>query len=70
MAWNDVKIMKGPELERQLGTLREQLRDARFRVSQGQLKDVRQVRSLKKDIARMLTRLKQLESQPAKPVKA
>lgn len=46
--------------------MREQLRSARFRVSQGQLKDVRQVRSLKRDIARAQTKLQQLSVTPKK----
>lgn len=67
MAWSEIKGKSTPELERQLATLREQLRDARFRVSHGQLKDVRQLRSIKRDIARLLTRLQQVSSS-IKPV--
>ena len=62
MPWSEIKSKAAPELQRQLAALREQLRDARFRVSQSQLKDVRQVRSLKRDIARHLTKLQQLSA--------
>ena len=60
MAWSEIKMKAAPELHRQLAALREELRDARFRVNQGQLKNVRHVRSLKRDIARHLTKLQHL----------
>lgn len=68
MAWAEIKNKGGVEAQRELGVLREQLRDARFRVSQGQLPNVRQVRSLKRDIARHMTKLQQLSVTP-KPTK-
>lgn len=60
MAWSDITTKAAPELQRQLGVLREELRDARFRVNQGQLKNVRHIRVLKRDIARHLTKLQHL----------
>lgn len=46
------------ELHRELGRLREQLRDRRFKVVHGQQTDVRELRELKRAIARHLTALK------------
>ena len=49
------------ELQRQLAGLREQLRARRFKVAEGQEKDVRSIRELKLDIAQILTRLRQIK---------
>lgn len=50
-------------LQRELAHLREELRDVRFRVSQNQHKDVREVRTKKKMIARLLS---EINSRPNK----
>ncbi|MBI5466878.1 MAG: 50S ribosomal protein L29 [Candidatus Kerfeldbacteria bacterium] len=63
MDWNELKQKSASELQRLLQTTREQLRDRRFKVAQGQHKDVREVRELKHDIARLMTRIKQVEHQ-------
>lgn len=44
-----------PELSKLAGELREELRDLRFKVSQRQLKDVRRIREVKRDLARIET---------------
>lgn len=44
-------------LKRDLAHLREELRELRFRVSQNQHKDVRDVREKKRAIARLLTEI-------------
>lgn len=49
-----------PELQRQLANLREQLRSRRFKVTQGQHKDVREIREMRQAIAQILTRLRQI----------
>jgi ribosomal protein L29 len=50
--------LKSPkELQRELGRLREQLRDKRFKISQGQNPHVRELRVLKRSIAQILTKL-------------
>lgn len=49
------------ELQKQLKLLREQWRELRFKVASKQHKDVRDVRDIKKDIARTLTVLKEKE---------
>lgn len=47
---------KGPaELNRLKAELREELRDLRFKVTQRQLKDVRRLREVKREIARVET---------------
>ncbi len=55
--------MKGPsELQKMLAAAREELRDLRFRVAADQHKDIREIRSLRRRIARILTVL-----QPSAP---
>jgi len=46
-------------LEKETNELREKLRALRFLVVQGRLKKVREVRQAKKDIAKILTILKE-----------
>lgn len=58
MEIQELKTMSRPDLERELGRLREQRRELRFRISQNQEKRVRQARVLRQDIARILTVLK------------
>ena len=60
MDFKELRQKSVPELQRLLAAWREQLRDKRFRVAQGQHKDVREIRELKRDIARVLTQLRQL----------
>lgn len=47
------------ELKRLLSSERERLRDLRFRVNAGQLKNVRDIRHCRSTIAQVLTLLKQ-----------
>jgi ribosomal protein L29 len=60
MNYKELKPKTAPELQRELARLRESLRQLRFKVAQGQHKDVRELRELKHDIARILTRLGEL----------
>jgi ribosomal protein L29 len=60
MKFSDIKNKSVAELNRELIQLRANLRDRRFKVAQGQHKDVREIRELKTDIARILTHLKAL----------
>lgn len=46
------------ELKKLLPELRERLRALRFDLASGKVKNVREVRMIKKDIARVLTLLK------------
>ena len=47
------------ELQALLSEKRERLRQLRFNISSGKVKNVREIRMIKKDIARILTLLKQ-----------
>jgi large subunit ribosomal protein L29 len=47
------------ELQKFLADSREKLRQLRFDLSAGKVKNVREVRKIKKDIAKVLTLLKQ-----------
>ena len=63
-ALKELKKRSDKELGRILEESREALRDMRFKVSQRQLKKVRDVRKTKRYIARILTILK--ERKPAR----
>ena len=52
------------ELKEILGKKREKLRQLRFDLASGKVKNVREIRMLKKDIARILTILKDERIQP------
>ncbi len=54
----DLKKMKKEELGRFLTEKREKLRQFKFDLSAGKVKDVREIRETRKDIARILTILK------------
>lgn len=47
------------ELQRILQEKREKLREFRFNLAAGKVKNIREIRETKKDIARILTLLKQ-----------
>lgn len=49
------------ELQKLLQDSRERLRQLRFDLASGKVKNVREIRELKKDIARILTILKTLK---------
>lgn len=49
-----------PELEKLLSDNREKLRALRFDLTAGKVKNVREVRAIKKDIARILTVFNQI----------
>lgn len=53
--FTELKEKKETELRKLLAEDREKLRDLRFRVSQAQMKDVREIRALRIRIARILT---------------
>jgi large subunit ribosomal protein L29 len=52
-----LRMSKG-ELERVLAEKRERLRQLRFDLAAGKVKNVREIREIKKDIARILTLLR------------
>jgi large subunit ribosomal protein L29 len=45
------------DLKKQMNDAREKLRQIRFELASGKVKDVREIREIKKDIARMMTLL-------------
>lgn len=55
MKVEDIRRKKEPELAKDLKDLREKLRDLRFNLASGKVKDIREVRAVKRDIARILT---------------
>lgn len=55
----EIRKKEAPELKRLLAAEREHVRDLRFRVSAGQLKNVRDIRQTRALIARLLTVLKE-----------
>lgn len=58
METSDLKNKNEKDLQELLAQKRDLLRELRFKVSEKQLKDVRQIREIKKDIARVLTFLR------------
>lgn len=59
MDLKDLSTKSETELHKILAEQREKLRDLRFKDSRRQLKNVREIRLIKKDIARILTLLNQ-----------
>jgi ribosomal protein L29 len=55
----ELKLKSEAELQRLLASNREKLRDLRFKVSQNQFKNIREIRQLKKKIAKILTLINQ-----------
>ena len=55
----ELKLKPVIELQKLLALDREKLRDLRFKVSQNQLKNVREIRNIKKRIAQILTFMSQ-----------
>lgn len=54
----ELKDKTKEEMTARLNILRETLRELRFRVSTAELKNVREIRKLKKEVAQLLTCLK------------
>jgi len=51
----EIKRKPGQELQKNLMELREKLRQLRFDLAAGKVKNIREIRMIKKDIARILT---------------
>jgi len=60
MKINELSVKTKEELKNLLGEKREELRGLRFKISTREIKGVRQMREVKKTIARILTLLKGL----------
>ena len=59
MEISELKQKSKDELKKILQDLRERLRQLRFDLAAGKVKNVREIRKIKKEIARILTLLKQ-----------
>ena len=59
MKTSEIRQRSEVELEEILGKKREKLRQFRFDLASGKVKNVREIRILKKDIARILTILQE-----------
>jgi len=55
----EIRKKSGLELEKLLGELRRKLRALRFDLVSGKVKNIREIRKIKKNIARILTILKE-----------
>jgi len=55
----ELRNKKTSELHATLAELRNQLREYKFKVHEGQLKTVDKIKKIKKDIARVLTVIKE-----------
>lgn len=55
----ELKLKSESELQKMLVSGREKLREMRFKVSQNQLKNLREIRDLKKRNAKILTLINQ-----------
>lgn len=62
MKAKELKQKSEKELQRLLQEDREKLRQLRFDLSAGKVKNVREIRKIKKDIARILTTLCQKDN--------
>jgi ribosomal protein L29 len=51
----ELKLKSASELQKLLSSGREKLREMRFKVSQNQLKNIREIRAQKKKIAKIIT---------------
>lgn len=63
MKIGDIRKKEKEELERSVGDLRKRLADLRFKFSSNKLKNVKEISNVKKDIARILTIIKENDSQ-------
>lgn len=55
----ELKLKSAVELQKILSASREKLRELNFKVSQNQLKNVREIRNLRKKIAKVITLINQ-----------
>ena len=65
MKAKELKNKDRKELEKMLGDLKKKLSDARFNVSGNKLKNVKEFGNMKRDVARILTMIKELEKKHA-----
>jgi len=63
--FKELKLKSVNELHKMLASNREKLRDLRFKVSQNQLKNIREMREVKKRISKILTLINQKTKEQA-----
>ena len=63
MKIKELKSKSDNELQKILAESREKLRELRFKLSSGQVKNVREIREVRKTIAQILTLLKERQTQ-------
>lgn len=63
MEFQDISKKTSADLQKLLAEKREELRDLRFKLASNQLKEVRTVRVVRNTIARINTRLRQIQSE-------
>lgn len=61
MKWEEIKAKTADELKPELALLRSRALETRFRVAGGSSKAVHEIAGLRRTIARVITRLAQLE---------
>jgi len=61
MKLRELKQRSDKELKETLSSLREKLRELRFNLAGGRVKNIREIHQTKKTIARILTLLKEYE---------
>jgi len=65
MKANDLQVMNATELKDKVSSLKEELFNLRFQLATGQLENTMVIKGVKRDIARCLTVLRQLEQKNA-----
>lgn len=65
MKANELQAMNPSELEDKVSSLKEELFNLRFQLATGQLENTMVIKGVKRDIARCLTVLRQLEQKNA-----
>ncbi|HJN85350.1 50S ribosomal protein L29 [Candidatus Uhrbacteria bacterium] len=63
MDFQDISKKSKEDLQKLLSEKREELRELRFKVAANQLTGVRKVRNVRRAIAKIQTRLKQLQTE-------
>ena len=66
MKFKDLQKKETKDLQKVLGELREKLQDLRFKVANNQLKNIREIREVKKNISHTLFLLGQ-KNKPVSP---
>lgn len=63
MAFKDIEKKSLKDLHLLLAEKREEMRELKFQLASNQLKRIRKVRAVKKEIAQILTRINQLSAE-------